>query len=47
MDRLKELYYDPRTGFVSPYKIYIKLNKTIPLPVIKKFIKEQEKPKEL
>ena len=42
MDRLKELYYNPRTGFVSPYKIYIKLNKTIPLSVIKKFIKEQE-----
>jgi hypothetical protein len=43
MDELRELYYNPKTGLISAYKIYFKLNKTIPLKTaIEAFINQQE-----
>jgi hypothetical protein len=27
----RKIYYDPKTGFISAQKLYLKLNKTIPL----------------
>jgi transposase InsO family protein len=42
MDELRELYYNPKTGLISPYKLYVKLNKTIPLKTIEAFITQQE-----
>ena len=42
MDELRELYYNPKTGLISPYKLYVKLNKTIPLKTIEAFINQQE-----
>ena len=41
MNRLKELYYNPKTGFMSAQKLYLKLNKEIPLRQIKKFLEKQ------
>ena len=42
MERLYELYYNPRTGFTSAEKLYRKLNKEIPLSQIKTFLQQQE-----
>jgi transposase InsO family protein len=42
MNELRELYYNPMTGLISAYKLYIKLNKTIPLKTIEAFITQQE-----
>jgi transposase InsO family protein len=42
MNELRELYYNPKTGLISAYKLYIKLNKTIPLKTIEAFITQQE-----
>jgi transposase InsO family protein len=42
MDELRELYYNPKTGLISAYKLYVKLNKTIPLKTIEAFINQQE-----
>ena len=42
MNKLRELYYNPKTGLISAYKLYIKLNKTIPLKTIEAFITQQE-----
>jgi hypothetical protein len=42
MDELVELYYNPKLGLTSPYKLYIKLKKCIPLKTIEEFIKKQE-----
>lgn len=42
MKDIKDFYYDPKTGLISAYKIYLKLNKSIPLSKIKDFISRQE-----
>ena len=42
MEELTELYYNPKMGLVSPYKLYIKLKKRIPLKTIEEFVKKQE-----
>jgi hypothetical protein len=42
MDRLYELYYNPKTGFISAYKLYLKANKQIPLSDIKQFLQSQD-----
>jgi hypothetical protein len=42
MDELVELYYNPKIGLTSPYKLYIKLKKRIPLKTIEEFVKKQE-----
>ncbi|OAJ40065.1 hypothetical protein BDEG_23844 [Batrachochytrium dendrobatidis JEL423] len=42
MDKLYELYYSPKTGFVSAQKLYLKLNKQLPMSQIKKFLDQQE-----
>jgi hypothetical protein len=41
-ETLRKIYYDPKTGFISAQKLYLKLNKTIPLTEIQKFLDEQE-----
>ena len=42
MEELTELYYNPKMGLVSPYKLYLKLDKRIPLKTIEEFVKKQE-----
>jgi hypothetical protein len=42
MEQLKEFFYDPKTGFISASKLYLKLNKTIPLATINEFLKKQK-----
>jgi hypothetical protein len=42
MDELRQLYYNPKTGLMSAYKLYVKLKKTIPLKTIEQFITQQE-----
>ena len=42
MEELTELYYNPKMGLISPYKLYLKLNKRIPLKTIEEFVKKQE-----
>lgn len=42
MEQLKEFFYDPKTGFISAAKLYLKLNKTIPLATINEFLKKQK-----
>jgi hypothetical protein len=42
MEQLKEFFYDPKTGFISASKLYLKLNKTIPLATIRDFLKNQK-----
>lgn len=42
MEQLKEFFYDPKTGFISASKLYLKLNKAIPLATIKDFLKKQK-----
>ena len=42
MNALVELYYNPKIGLTSPYKLYIKLKKLIPLKTIEEFVKNQE-----
>jgi hypothetical protein len=42
MDELVELYYNPKIGLTSLYKLYIKLKKRIPLKTIEEFAKKQE-----
>ncbi len=39
---LRKIYYDPKTGFISAQKLYLKLDKTIPLREIQKFLDKQE-----
>ena len=41
-ETLRKIYYDPKTGFISAQKLYLKLNKTIPLTEIQRFLDEQE-----
>ena len=42
MEELIELYYNPKMGLTSPYKLYLKLNKRSPLKTVEEFIKKQE-----
>jgi hypothetical protein len=42
MDRLYELYYNPKTGFTSARKLYLKLNKEVPISQIKEFLERQQ-----
>lgn len=42
MEKLQELYYNPRTGFISAEKMYLKLDKQVPLKLIKNFLLKQE-----
>ena len=42
MDRLYELYYNPKTGFTSARKLYLKLNKEVPMSQIKEFLERQQ-----
>jgi hypothetical protein len=41
-ERIKEIYYDPETGFVSAQSIYEKMKKEVPLRLIKEVLGEQE-----
>jgi hypothetical protein len=41
-ENLRKIYYDPKIGFISAQKLYLKLKKTIPLSEIQKFLDEQE-----
>lgn len=42
MNKLYEFYYNPKTGFISAQKLYLKLNKEVPMSQIKKFLEQQE-----
>ena len=42
MNELVELYYNPKVGLTSPYKLYLKLKKRIPLKTIQEIVKKQE-----
>ena len=42
MNRLYELYYNPKTGFTSARKLYLKLNKQVPMSQIKAFLERQQ-----
>ena len=42
MEQLYELYYNPKTGFMSAYKLYLKLNKRVPLKKIQDFLQKQQ-----
>jgi hypothetical protein len=42
MEELYSIYYNPKSGLLSPYKLYLKLNKKIPLRKIEAFVKKQE-----
>jgi hypothetical protein len=42
MEELTEIYYNLKMGLVSPYKLYLKLNKRIPLKTINEFVEKQE-----
>jgi transposase InsO family protein len=42
MDKLYDIYYDPKTGFGSALKLYLKLNKEVPMSQIKNFLEQQE-----
>ncbi len=42
MDKLYDGAYNPKTGFISAQKLYLKLNKEVPMSQIKKFLEQQE-----
>ena len=42
MEQLYELYYNPKTGFMSAYKLYLKLNKQVPMKTIQDFLQRQQ-----
>jgi hypothetical protein len=42
MDRLYDFYYNPKTGFTSARKLYLKLNKEVPMSQIKEFLERQQ-----
>ncbi|KAJ3097531.1 hypothetical protein HK100_005339 [Physocladia obscura] len=42
MDKLKDLYYNPKTGFMSAQKLYLKLIKEISVRQIKEFLEKRE-----
>jgi hypothetical protein len=41
-EKLRQIYYDPLVGLMSANKLYLKLNKKVPLDVIQDFIEKQE-----
>ncbi|EGF76807.1 hypothetical protein BATDEDRAFT_28304 [Batrachochytrium dendrobatidis JAM81] len=42
MDKLYKLYYSPKTGFISARKLYLKLDKQLPISQTIKFLDQQE-----
>lgn len=36
------MYYNTKNALLSPYKLYLKLNKKVPLKRIKDFVKKQD-----
>jgi transposase InsO family protein len=42
MEELLDIYYNPKTGFISAQKLYLKLGKRISLKTINTFLKQQE-----
>jgi len=42
MDKLYDLYYNPKTVFTSARKLYLKLNKEVPISQIKEFLECQQ-----
>ena len=42
IQEIYSIYYNPKSGLLSPYKMYLKLNKMIPLRKIEAFVKKQE-----
>ncbi|EGF78066.1 hypothetical protein BATDEDRAFT_27285 [Batrachochytrium dendrobatidis JAM81] len=42
MDKLYELYYSPKSGLISAQRLYLKLNKQLPISQIIKFLDQQE-----
>ncbi len=42
MEELYSIYYNPKSGLLSHYKLYLKLNKKVPLKKIEAFVKKQE-----
>jgi hypothetical protein len=42
MEQLYELYYNPKTGFLSAQKLYLKLNKQVPMKTIQDFLQKQQ-----
>ena len=42
MEELYSIYYNTKSGLLSPYKLYLKLNKKVPLKKIEAFVKKQE-----
>lgn len=42
IEDLYSIYYNPKSGVLSPYKMYLKLNKKVPLRKIEAFVKKQE-----
>ena len=42
MEELYSIYYNPKSGLLSPYKLYLKLKKKVPLRKIEEFVKKQE-----
>ena len=42
MEELYSIYYNPKSGLLSPYKLYLKLKKKVPLRKIEAFVKKQE-----
>ena len=42
MEQLYELYYNPKTGFLSAQKLYLKLNKLVPMKTIQDFLQKQQ-----
>jgi hypothetical protein len=42
MEQLYELYYNLKTGFLSAQKLYLKLNKQVPMKTIQDFLQKQQ-----
>ena len=39
---MDKLYYNPKTGFTSARKLYLKLNKEVPMSQIREFLERQQ-----
>ena len=42
MDKLYDLNYNPKTGFISAQKLYLKLNKEVPISQSKSFLNSKK-----
>ena len=42
MEELYSIYYNPKSGLLSPYKLYLKLKRKVPLRKIEAFVKKQD-----